>query len=78
MPGDRVLHIGCGSGYYTAILASMVGPGGHVTAIDVDPALAAAAATHLADWPWVSVRQGDGTQDLPEAIEVVVKVGAGR
>src|SRR5689334_9452920 len=34
--GDRVLHIGCGSGYFTAILAATVGAGGSVTAIDID------------------------------------------
>ncbi|HBZ70074.1 MAG TPA: hypothetical protein DEP35_10195, partial [Deltaproteobacteria bacterium] len=28
--GDRVLHVGCGVGYYTAIIAEIVGPYGHV------------------------------------------------
>src|SRR5271154_2240257 len=26
--GDRVFHVGCGVGYYTAIMAEVVGPGG--------------------------------------------------
>ncbi len=37
-PGGRVFHLGCGSGYYTAILAEVAGPGGHVVASEVDSA----------------------------------------
>jgi protein-L-isoaspartate(D-aspartate) O-methyltransferase len=40
-PGDAVLHIGCGVGYYTAILAELVGPHGRVVGREIDPALAA-------------------------------------
>ena len=39
-PGERVLHVGAGTGYYTAILAELVGPSGHVEAFEIDPALA--------------------------------------
>jgi protein-L-isoaspartate(D-aspartate) O-methyltransferase len=35
-PGDHVVHVGIGTGYYTAILAHLVGPSGRVTAIEVD------------------------------------------
>src|SRR5215471_7976629 len=28
--GERVYHLGCGVGYYTAIMAEVVGPGGSV------------------------------------------------
>jgi predicted methyltransferase len=31
---SRVLEIGCGQGDFTAVLASIVGPSGHITAID--------------------------------------------
>ena len=47
--GDRVVHIGCGLGYYTAIVAAVVGPAGSVTAIELDPTLAAQAGTNLCD-----------------------------
>ena len=70
--GDRVLHVGCGSGYYTAILAAIVGAGGHVTAIDVEEPLVRAARENLEDWPWVDVQRGDGTSNLPQDIDVVV------
>lgn len=39
-PGARVLHIGAGLGYYTAVMACLVGSGGRVLAIDVDSGLA--------------------------------------
>ena len=34
--GETVVHAGCGTGYYTALMAHMVGPTGHVTAIELD------------------------------------------
>jgi protein-L-isoaspartate O-methyltransferase len=39
--GEHAVHIGAGVGYYTAILAHMVGDTGRVTAIEYDPGLAA-------------------------------------
>lgn len=63
-PGDRVLHLGAGTGYYSAILAELVGPQGAVTAVEFTPHLAAQARVNLAPWPWVQVVQGDGA-DFP-------------
>ena len=57
--GDRVLHLGAGTGYYSAILAELVGPQGAVTAVEFMPDLAAQAQVNLAPWPWVQVVQGD-------------------
>ena len=37
-PGEHAVHIGAGVGYYTAILAHMVGENGRVTAIEFDNA----------------------------------------
>ncbi len=37
-PGLRAADIGCGSGFYTALLAERVGPKGRVYAVDTDPA----------------------------------------
>ena len=39
-PGEAVLHIGCGVGYYTSILAELVGPSGRVVAYEIEPDLA--------------------------------------
>ena len=37
---DCVLHVGCGVGYYTAIAAEVVGPGGRVIGVEIDADLA--------------------------------------
>ena len=55
-PGKRVLHVGCGLGYYTAIAAHCVTAAGRVLAFEADPALAEGARANLAAMPWVEVR----------------------
>lgn len=45
--GQRVLEIGAGTGYNAALLASIVGPAGRVTAIDIDPELISRARSAL-------------------------------
>jgi protein-L-isoaspartate(D-aspartate) O-methyltransferase len=75
--GDRVVHIGCGLGYYTAIVAAVVGPAGSVTAIELDPALAAQAGMNLREWPQVNVVAGDGgTHDPGPTDAIFVNAGA--
>ena len=64
-PGERVLHVGAGTGYYTAMLAELAGPTGRVTAVEFDPTLAAAARANLAPWPTVTAIEGDGA-DWPQ------------
>ena len=59
-PGDSVLHVGAGTGYYSAILAELAGAQGHVTAVEFDAALAAAARQTLRPWPQVEVFHADG------------------
>ena len=61
-PGARVLHVGGGLGYYTAVIAQAIGPSGRVVAFEIDEALAAAAARNLAPLPWVDLRCGDSSQ----------------
>lgn len=57
---QRVLHVGCGVGYYTAILAETVGAAGQVTGVEIDRELADRARANLAYLPHVSVLHGDG------------------
>lgn len=59
-PGEHVVHVGAGTGYYSAILSELVGPTGQVTAIEFDATLADQAARFLADRPNVTVICGDG------------------
>jgi protein-L-isoaspartate(D-aspartate) O-methyltransferase len=58
--GDRVAHIGCATGYYTALIAEVVGPSGAVFACELDPELAARAERLLRRWRQVEVRHADG------------------
>jgi protein-L-isoaspartate(D-aspartate) O-methyltransferase len=57
---ERLFHLGCGVGYYTAIMAEVVGPGGSVVASEVDSDLAARAAANLAGYSNVTVHGADG------------------
>jgi protein-L-isoaspartate(D-aspartate) O-methyltransferase len=59
-PGNRVFHLGCGVGYYTAIMAEVVGADGSVVAVEVDAGLASRARENLARYPNVTVHAGDG------------------
>ena len=65
-PHDRVLEIGTGSGYQTAVLAELAS---EVYSIEVVPAHAAAAAELLRDLGYsnVHLRSGDGYAGWPEA-----------
>jgi protein-L-isoaspartate(D-aspartate) O-methyltransferase len=61
--GDRILQIGSGTGYFTAILAELVGAAGRVQAIEIDPQLAAQAAANVVPWPQADVKEGNGLAD---------------
>ena len=75
-PGKRVLHVGCGLGYYTAVMAQAVGSTGRVVAFEVDESLASAARRNLASMPWVDVRHGDASGALDGAFDAML-VNAG-
>ncbi len=69
--GERVVHVGAGIGYYTAIIAEVAGSGGSVVAIEVDEELAARARTNLAGWNTVQVVSGDGSHFDPGPVDVI-------
>jgi protein-L-isoaspartate(D-aspartate) O-methyltransferase len=69
--GERVAHIGCAVGYYSAILAEIVGPRGRVLAVELDPELCERARRNLRRWRQVEVRHGDGTKEPDEPVDVV-------
>lgn len=60
--GDCVFHLGCGVGYYTAIMAEMVGAEGTIAASEVDRELASRARENLAGYTNVMVHAGDGAE----------------
>lgn len=68
---DRLPHIGCGVGYYTAIASIAVGPKGRVVGVEVDPELAAQAKRNLGAYPNTSVICGDGLSGLPGPCDAI-------
>ncbi|HEX4159546.1 MAG TPA: methyltransferase domain-containing protein [Rhizomicrobium sp.] len=75
-PAARILHLGCGTGYYSAVLAEIVGPNGSVDAVEVDAQLAERASEALCAWPNVSVRCADGSESAPGRRDAII-VSAG-
>jgi protein-L-isoaspartate(D-aspartate) O-methyltransferase len=69
--GETVAHIGCAVGYYSAILAEIVGPRGRVIAVELDPELCKRARRNLRRWPQVEVRHADGTKEPQQRVDVV-------
>jgi len=79
VPGNTALHIGCGTGYYSAILAQLVGRSGKVIAYEIEPELAERAARNLKPWDNVEVRAASGTAgELPRCDAIYVNAGATR
>lgn len=77
--GEHVVHIGAGTGYYTAIMAHLVGPSGKVTGIELDPGLAERARHNLSSYPDVDVVCGNGAAVPFETADVIyVNAGATR
>lgn len=67
--GQRVLDVGAGSGWTTALLAWLTGPDGRVHGVEIVPELAAGGAANLSatHQPWASlVVAAPGVLGLPE------------
>ncbi len=60
-PGDRVLDVGSGSAWSTALLAHLTGPTGSVVAVELVPELAEWGAENLAGtaYDWARVRAAE-------------------
>lgn len=56
-PGHRVLDVGAGSGWTTALLGHLVGPQGRVVGVELVPALVASARPRLerSGMPWATI-----------------------
>lgn len=75
-PGNRVYHLGCGVGYYTAIIAEVVGPGGSVVATEVNSELAGRAESNLSTYNNVEVHAVDGAEfDPGECDAMLINAG---
>jgi protein-L-isoaspartate(D-aspartate) O-methyltransferase len=60
-PGQRVLDVGSGSGWTTALLAHLTGPTGEVVGVELEPDLARWGAANLAGVgaPWASIHEAE-------------------
>lgn len=59
--GESAVHIGAGTGYYTAMLGALVREGGRVDAYEIENDLAGRARENLAGMPWIQVHAESGT-----------------
>ncbi len=67
--GMRVLDVGAGSGWTTALLAELVGPTGSVLGVEIAPRLVAWGSANLAaaQYPWASIVEASpGVLGRPE------------
>ena len=74
--GERFLHVGCGTGYYTALAAAMVGRAGRVVGLEIDADLAARARENMRDASQVTILATDGTTYAKDRFDAVL-VNAG-
>ena len=76
-PGDKILEIGTGSGYLTALLAKL---GGHVESVEIEPKILEQAKTRLGNQGITNVTlvQGDasGGWNQNEAFDVIAITGS--
>jgi len=74
-PRDRVLEIGSGSGYLTALLSRLAQ---HVTSVEIVPELHAFAEKNLAAHHVdnVTLLQGDGAQGWPGSYDAIILTGS--
>ncbi|MDQ2083866.1 methyltransferase [Xanthobacteraceae bacterium Astr-EGSB] len=77
--GETAVHVGCGTGYYTAILAHLVGPAGRVHAYEIEADLARRAQDNLAPLRHVEVVAHSAAEgSLPACDAIYVNAGATR
>lgn len=75
--GEAVIHVGAGSGYYTAVLAALVGPAGSVVAYEIEPDLADGARRNLRHLTTVQIVAASATEAALSAADVIyVNAGA--
>ncbi|WP_127470306.1 protein-L-isoaspartate O-methyltransferase family protein [Thiomicrorhabdus aquaedulcis] len=72
---DNVLEIGTGSGYLTALMASL---GQHVTTVELYPDLQAIVKNRLTSFKNIEFKEGDGSLDWPDEqmYDVIVLTGS--
>lgn len=76
-PGDKILEIGTGSGYFTALLAKL---GGHVQSVEIEPGISEQAKTKLDKLGIknVTLEQGDASEgwNQNESFDIIAITGS--
>jgi protein-L-isoaspartate(D-aspartate) O-methyltransferase len=68
--GQKVLDVGCGSGWTTALLAHLTGPTGRVLGVELEPELVKFGSDNIdrVDVSWASIHEATpGVLGLPDA-----------
>ena len=75
--GETAVHVGAGTGYYTAVLARLVGSSGTVFGYEIEERLAERATVNLADLSNTTIHHRSGSEGaLPECDVLYVSAGA--
>lgn len=75
--GETVVHVGAGTGYYTAVLAALVGTTGRVVGLERETDLAERATSNLEHLSNVEVRAESATEaSIPPCDVIYVNAGA--
>lgn len=74
-PNDRVLEVGTGSGYLTALLSALAG---HVTSVEIVPELSEMAKAHLQPFHRenITLEVGDASRGWGEGYDAIVLTGS--
>jgi protein-L-isoaspartate(D-aspartate) O-methyltransferase len=70
-PGEHAIHVGCGHGFYSAVIANLVDGNGSVTAFEIEPDIAATARRCLADYPQVTVQTASAVGAILPASDLI-------
>jgi protein-L-isoaspartate(D-aspartate) O-methyltransferase len=75
--GESAVHVGAGTGYYTAVLAMLVGETGRVDAYEIEPDLVRQATANLARFHQAAVHGRSGAEGpLPSCDVLYVSAAA--
>lgn len=70
---DKVLEVGTGSGYLTALLSALAG---HVTSVEIEPDLSEMAKLHLQHRENITLEIGDASRGWGEGFDAIVLTGS--
>lgn len=77
--GERIVHVGAGTGYYTALLARLTGKTGTIVAFEIERDLAQKAMQNLSNLSNVTIEARSGSEGpIPDCDVIYVNASATR